>query len=115
MTSLVFKLVDRPSWDAVPASGSFAGSAVDARDGFIHFSAASQVQETARRYFAGQPDLLLVAVDTAALGDALRWEPSRGGELFPHLYGQLPRSAVRWVADLTLDAAGQHLFPELDA
>jgi uncharacterized protein (DUF952 family) len=113
MSSLVFKIVDRPSWEAVAASGTFGGSPVDARDGFIHFSSAAQVRETAARHFAGQPDLLLVAVDASALGDGLRWEPSRGGALFPHLYGPLPLSAVRWVQDLPLDAAGQHVFPEL--
>ena len=113
MTPLVFKLVDRAAWhDAVP-SGSFAGSEVDLRDGFIHFSTAAQVRETAARHFAGQPDLALVAVDTASLGDALRWEPSRGGALFPHLYAPLPFEAVRWVAPLELDGSGSHVFPDL--
>jgi uncharacterized protein (DUF952 family) len=115
MTSLVFKLVDRPSWHAVPALGPFAGSPVDARDGFIHLSTAAQVRDTAALYFQAHPDLLLVAVDAAALGGALRWEPSRGGALFPHLYGSLPRDAIRWVAELPLDDAGRHVFPELDA
>jgi uncharacterized protein (DUF952 family) len=113
MPPLVFKIVDRSSWDAAAASGAFGGSAVDARDGFIHFSSGAQVRETAARHFAGQADLLLVAIDASALGDALRWEPSRGGALFPHLYGRLPLSAVRWVQDLPLDANGQHVFPEL--
>ena len=112
MTALVFKLVDRASWQASAASGVFGGSPVDARDGFIHFSTAAQVRETAARHFAGRADLLMVAVAAGALGDALRWEPSRGGDLFPHLYGPLPLAAVRWVADLPLDAAGRHLFPE---
>jgi uncharacterized protein (DUF952 family) len=114
MTDLVFKLIDRSSWRAAEAAGIFAGSAVDARDGFIHFSTASQLRETAARHFAGQPNLLLVAVETAALGDALRWEPSRGGALFPHLYGPLPLSAVRRVSDVELDDAGQHVFPGLE-
>jgi uncharacterized protein (DUF952 family) len=112
MIALVFKLVDRATWQAAAATGVFAGSPVDARDGFIHFSTAAQVRETAARHFAGRADLQIVAVETAALGDALRWEPSRGGDLFPHLYGPLPLAAVRWVADLPLDAAGRHLFPE---
>jgi uncharacterized protein (DUF952 family) len=112
MTALVFKLVDRASWQAAAASGVFGGSPIDARDGFIHFSTAAQVRETAARHFAGRADLLIVAVAAGALGAALRWEPSRGGDLFPHLYGPLPLDAVRWVADLPLDAAGRHLFPE---
>ena len=114
MTALVFKLVDRASWQAAAAAGVFDGSAVDARDGFIHFSTAAQVRETAARHFAGQADLLLVAVEAAALGDALRWEPSRGGALFPHLYAPLPIGAVRWVADVGLDDAGVHVLPALD-
>lgn len=114
MTGAVFKLVDRSMWRAAEAAGVFAGSAVDERDGFIHFSTASQVAETAARHFAGQPHLLMVAVDAAALGPALRWEPSRGGALFPHLYGPLALSAVRWVADVALDGAGIHVLPALD-
>jgi uncharacterized protein (DUF952 family) len=113
MTRLVYKLADRVAWQAADAAGSFAGSAVDVRDGFIHFSTAAQVRETAARHFAGQADLLLIAVDADALGDALRWEPSRGGDLFPHLYGPLPLRAVRSVAPLPVDAAGRHLFPQL--
>ena len=93
--------------------GAFDGSAADARDGFIHFSTAAQVQETAARHFAGQSDLLLVAVAAERLGDALRWEPSRGGALFPHLYAPLPLGAVLWVADVRLDATGRHVFPDL--
>ena len=112
MTSIVYKLVDRAAWRAAETTGSFTGSAVDLRDGFIHFSSATQVRETAARHFAGQADLLLVAVDAAALGAALRWEPSRGGALFPHLYGPLPLDAVRSVASIGLDAGGHHVFPE---
>jgi uncharacterized protein (DUF952 family) len=111
MERTIFKLVDRASWQAAAASGAFTGSPVDRRDGFIHFSTAAQVRETAARHFAGQADLLIVAVETAALGDALRWEPSRGGALFPHLYAPLALHAVRWTADLPLDAAGRHVFP----
>ena len=92
MMHTVFKLVDRASWQAAVPSGSFDGSAADARDGFIHFSTAEQVGETAARHFAGQADLLLVAVAAASLGDALRWEPSRGGALFPHLYAPPSRA-----------------------
>jgi uncharacterized protein (DUF952 family) len=87
---LIYKIVPRALWDAATAAGSFDGSAVDVRDGFIHFSTAAQVPATAAKHFRDVKDLLLVAVDAAALGDALRWEPSRGGDLFPHLYGTLP-------------------------
>jgi len=114
MTDTIFKLIDRPAWRAASEAGTFGGSAVDAGDGFIHFSTAAQLPETAARHFAGRSDLVLVAVDAAVLGDALRWEVSRGGALFPHLYGPLSMGAVRWVAELTLDAAGRHVFPDLD-
>ena len=113
MTRTVFKLVDRASWQAAAPTGAFAGSAVDLRDGFIHFSTAEQVRETAARHFAGQSDLLLVAVAADSLGDALKWEPSRGGALFPHLYAPLPLDAVQSVADVELDASGRHVFPDL--
>jgi uncharacterized protein (DUF952 family) len=115
MPDLVYKIVDKASWEAVSGRTSYDGSPLDARDGFIHFSSAAQVAGTAARYFAGQADLLLVAVDAAALGGALRWEPSRNGELFPHLYGPLPRQAVRWIAELPLDAESRHVLPRLDA
>jgi uncharacterized protein (DUF952 family) len=115
MRRTVFKLVDRASWQAAAPSGSFDGSPVDVRDGFIHFSTAEQVRETAARHFAGQSDLLLVAVAADSLGDALKWEPSRGGALFPHLYAALPLAAVRWVADVRLDPSGQHVFPDLSS
>jgi uncharacterized protein (DUF952 family) len=83
---------------------------VDLADGFIHFSTAAQVRETAARHFAGQTGLVLIAVEAGALGSFLRWEPSRGGDLFPHLYGPLPLAAVRWVAPLALGADGVHVF-----
>jgi len=85
---------------------------IDLQDGFIHFSTAGQAAETAARHFTGQAGLVLVAVDADVLGDALRWEVSRGGALFPHLYGDLPMSAVREVVPLPLDADGRHVFPE---
>jgi uncharacterized protein (DUF952 family) len=113
MTPLVFKIVDRRSWEALPPGAPFEGSPVDLADGFIHLSSAAQVAETAARHFAGRRGLLLVAVDPAALGGALRWEPSRHGEPFPHVYGPLPRAAVRWVAELPLDDGGVHVFPSL--
>jgi len=83
------------------------------RDGFIHFSSATQVRDTATRYFAEAEDLMLIAVDADALGDALKWEVSRGGDLFPHLYGELPLAAVLWVRPLPLGIDQQHVFPEL--
>src|ERR1019366_10723829 len=91
----------------------FRGAGVDLSDGFIHFSTLSQAPATAARHYAGQGDLLLVAVDATRPGDALKWEGSRGGELFPHFYGELPLSAVAWVKRLPLDAAGNHDFSGL--
>ncbi|PWB58513.1 MAG: DUF952 domain-containing protein [Bradyrhizobiaceae bacterium] len=110
----IYKICDAAAWRAAERAGSFAGAAVDLRDGFIHFSSAAQLPETAARHFAGIPDLVLAAVDAAALGEALKWEPSRGGDLFPHLYGELRLAAVRWVRPLPLDAEGRHALPELE-
>jgi len=90
---VIYKICPRAAWLEAEASGAFAGLAVDITDGFIHFSTASQVPATLERHFAGQTDLVLVTVDPDGL-DGLRWEPSRGGDLFPHLYGPLPLSAV---------------------
>jgi uncharacterized protein (DUF952 family) len=109
----IYKIADATAWREAESAGHFAGAAVDHRDGFIHFSTAAQVYETATRHFAGVADLVLAAIDATALGAALKWEPSRGGDLFPHLYGPLPMTAVRWVRPLRLDAQGRHLFPEL--
>ncbi|CAO4144044.1 DUF952 domain-containing protein [Methylorubrum thiocyanatum] len=109
--ALVYKICPRALWREAESLGRFTGAPVDRADGFIHFSTAEQVAETAARHFAGQDDLLLVAVAADALGPALRFEPSRGGALFPHLYGDLPLSAVRAVADLPLGADGRHVFP----
>lgn len=110
--SPVFKIAGREEWAAAEAAGVYTGAPVDVADGFIHFSAAHQVAETAAKHFAGRDDLLLVAVDADALGDALRWEVSRGGDRFPHLYGPLPLDAVLWVKALPLAAEGAHVFPE---
>jgi uncharacterized protein (DUF952 family) len=111
---LILKIVPEALWRAAEAEGVFTGSPVDIADGFIHFSTAEQVGETAVRYFAGQQGLLLVAVSAAQLGAALRWEPSRGGALFPHLYAPLLTDAVVWVKPLPLGAGGQHEFPRLE-
>jgi uncharacterized protein (DUF952 family) len=100
-------------WEAAVAAGYFSGSPADARDGFIHFSTSAQVRDTAAKHFAGVPDLVLVAVPETAVRDALRWEPSRGGDLFPHLYDRLQVAAVSWMKPLPLDADGRHVFPVL--
>ena len=104
--SRIYKILPRPAWDAAFAQGRFDGSAVDLQDGFIHFSTASQAQETARRHFAGQADLLVLEVEADELGAALRWEPSRGGELFPHLYASLETALVRAVTEAPLGPDG---------
>jgi uncharacterized protein (DUF952 family) len=113
MASTLYKIVPEDVWRKAQGSGVFEGAPVDLADGFIHFSTAAQARETATRHFAGQTGLLLVAVDAAALGDALVFEPSRGGDLFPHLYAHLPLSAVVWQQPLPLGADGAHVFPEL--
>lgn len=92
--TLIYKICSQAEWDAARSAGSYTGSADDARDGFIHFSTAEQVAATVAKYFAGRGDLVLIEVDAAQLGSALRFEPSRGGALFPHLYGALPLHAV---------------------
>jgi uncharacterized protein (DUF952 family) len=109
--ALVYKLLNCTDWDAALRAGVYNGSADDHRDGFIHFSAAHQVRGTAAKYFAGQRDLVLVAIDATALGAALKWEASRGGDLFPHLYAPLQTSTARWAKPLPLDSAGVHVFP----
>ncbi|HVV93217.1 MAG TPA: DUF952 domain-containing protein [Hyphomicrobiales bacterium] len=113
--TLAYKIATAAEWRAAEAAGRYDGAAVDRADGFIHLSTAGQVAETAAKHFAGQGELVLVAVDCEALGPALRWEPSRGGALFPHVYGPLPLTAVRWVRPLPLGADGRHVFPELGA
>lgn len=114
MPDFVFKICPAVLWAEAQAKGVFDGAPVDHADGFIHFSTAAQAPETARRHFAGQAGLKLVAVEVAPLGAALRWEPSRGGDLFPHLYGALPLAAVAWVKDLPLGSDGAHLFPAME-
>ncbi|RXF67539.1 DUF952 domain-containing protein [Hansschlegelia zhihuaiae] len=110
--ALIYKIAPAALWAEAERQGAFSGAPVDRQDGFIHFSTAAQAPETAARHFAGQQGLVLAAVDAAALGPALKWEPSRGGALFPHLYGPLPLSAVRWTAPLPIGADGAHAFPE---
>ena len=110
----IYTLVRGEDWRAAQAVGEYRGSADDTRDGFLHFSTAAQVRASAARHRAGERDLLLVEVDVAALGDALRWEPAAGGSrpgLFPHLYGPLPLGAVRGATQLRLNPDGTHAFP----
>jgi len=109
----IYHICRREEWDAALRAGAYAGSSQDKSDGFIHFSAAAQIRESARKHRAGQTGLVLLTVDPRALGPSLKWEPSRGGQLFPHLYGSLPVAAVRGVDDLPLGADGTHVFPAL--
>lgn len=112
--TVIYKICPIPLWRAAERTGVFHGSEVDRRDGFIHFSSADQVVETAGKHFAGQSGLLLVRIDGTKLGDRLKWEPSRGGALFPHLYGDLELTAVTRVEPLPLGPDGRHAFPALD-
>jgi uncharacterized protein (DUF952 family) len=108
---MIFKICPKSLWEEALAAGVFYGAPVDLADGYIHFSTAGQVAETARRHFAGQDDLVLVTVEATGLGPALRWEESRGGDLFPHLYGPLPINAVKRTDALPLGPDGAHVFP----
>ncbi|MBD2748534.1 DUF952 domain-containing protein [Microvirga sp. BT688] len=112
---IIYKICPALLWREAEKVGFFVGAPIDIQDGYLHFSTAEQVRETATRHFAGQSDLLLIAIDGDSLGDALRYEPSRGGDLFPHLYARLPLSAVRWVKPLPLGQDNHHIFPDLDA
>jgi uncharacterized protein (DUF952 family) len=109
----IYKICSASAWREAERQGVYRGSADDARDGFIHFSTASQVAGTARKHFFGQTGLFLVEVDADALGGALRWESSRNDELFPHLYGDLDLGAVIGVRDMQARADGTHDIPEL--
>jgi uncharacterized protein (DUF952 family) len=109
----IYKICDKTLWEAALRDGVFRGAAIDLQDGYIHFSTAAQVEETAARHFVGQKGLVLVAIDAAALGDALKWEPSRGGALFPHLYGELPTRCAVGAWDLPRGDDGRLRFPPL--
>jgi len=108
---LVYKIFRGPEWAAFEATGSTPGAPVDLADGFIHFSTAEQARETAAKHFAGEGGLVLVAVEVDRLGTDLRWEPSRGGALFPHLYRELDASDVSWTHPLPLGPGDEHTFP----
>ena len=112
MSEVAYKLVTRADWDAARVAGAYAGSAVDRADGYIHMSTRAQLAATAAKHYAGQSGLMLVTVDLAALGDALRWEPSRGGDLFPHLYAPLPTGAALVARALSVDGEGVMQFED---
>lgn len=109
---MIYKICPSGLWREAETLGSFSGMPVDHESGFVHFSTGSQVRETAARHFSGQGDLLLIAVDENRVATLLRYEVSRGGDKFPHLYGTLPLTAVEWVKPLPVDADGRHVFPE---
>lgn len=108
---LIYKIFRRPEWDALRADGQTDGAPIDLADGYIHISTAAQVAETAAKHFTHESDLILIALEADALGEALKWEPSRGGALFPHLYRPLTLADVVWDKPLPLGANG-HVFPE---
>jgi uncharacterized protein (DUF952 family) len=110
---VIYKIFRAPEWAELDRAGDTAGAPIDRADGFIHFSTATQAAETAAKHFAGVEGLVLAAVDAEALGSDLRWEPSRGGALFPHLYRRLRRDEVAWTAPLPLGADGTHVFPDM--
>ena len=109
----IYKICERTAWRLAEQTGTYRVSVVDARDGFIHFSTVAQLTGTLVKHFAGQRELLLVAVDANALSSSLKWEPSRGGELFPHLYATLPLTAVRWTKPVPDEVSGRRVLPEL--
>jgi uncharacterized protein (DUF952 family) len=113
MSEVIYHMCPSQAWAAAVAAGRYDGGEDDRRDGFIHFSTAGQVRESARRHRRGQAGLVLIAVEAGRLGDRLRWEPSRGGALFPHLYGKLSPDEVSEVVKLPLGPDGEHLFPKL--
>ena len=112
MTAIAYKLVDGREWQAARADGIYRGSVLDRADGFIHLSTALQLPGTASKHYADREDLRLVEVDLTALAETLRWEPSRGGALFPHIYGDLPITAVKKVRGLAIDGTGMPRFAD---
>lgn len=111
-TMLIYKILRAPEWAALQAEGETMGAPVDVADGYVHFSTAAQLRETAARHFAGQDDLWLLAMDSTALAGLLKWEPSRGGALFPHLYGPLRLADAVSRNPLPLGPDGRHVFPD---
>jgi len=111
MSTIIYKVAASVEWQAARAAGIYRGSADDLRDGYIHFSTAAQLPGTLAKHFAGRAGLVLIAVDAPALGDALLWEPSRGGDLFPHLYDPLAVEAALWHTPIALKPDGAHDLP----
>ena len=109
--NLIYKIATGEEWSAAQAAGRYEGAPVDLADGFIHFSTAEQARETAAKHFAGRDGLFLLALDATRLGDKLKWEPSRGGALFPHVYGAIPTGLAASGTPLPLEN-GLHRFPE---
>src|ERR1700676_3217766 len=109
MTQLIYKILSAAEWQEAERVGVFVGAGIDLQDGYIHFSTAAQAEETAAKHFAGKSDLVLVAVDAEKLGEKLKWEISRGGALFPHVYGTLPTRDASWVRPLALGLDGKHV------
>ena len=112
--NIIYKICTRDEWESAEQLGRFTGSAADVADGFIHFSTAAQLRETAAKHFAGQTDLVVIAIDANRLGESIKWEPSRGGELFPHLYAALPTNSAIRVSPLPIGEDGILLFPSPD-
>lgn len=112
---IIYKICPEMLWREAEKVNSFTGAPIDIQDGYLHFSTGKQVKETANKHFSGQVDLLLIAIDADKLSPDLRYEPSRGGDLFPHLYAPLALSAVLWVKPLPLGPDGRHVFPDLDS
>lgn len=108
---MVYKIAPRAVWEGAVRDGIYRGSPDDHRDGFIHLSSEAQVAGTLARHYSGQSDLVLIAYEAAGLGGALKWEPSRGGDLFPHVYGPLDPAAALWVRPIAVGADGRHLVP----
>jgi uncharacterized protein (DUF952 family) len=114
MTRMIYHMCPADTWQEAVRAGTYRGTADDLRDGFIHFSTAEQIAESARRHRPGQSGLVLIAVESARLGDRLKWESSRGGALFPHVYGALDPAETASVRPLPLGSDGEHIFPPLD-
>jgi uncharacterized protein (DUF952 family) len=110
---MIYHMCPAEAWQEAVRAGEYRGTADDLRDGFVHFSTAAQIAESAQRHRAGQSGLVLVAVESTRLGDRLKWEKSRGGDLFPHLYGRLDPSEAASVRPLPLGSDGLHVFPQL--
>jgi len=114
VSKTIYKICSSEEWQIACADGCFKGAAIDVQDGYIHFSTALQVKETARLHFSGQKGLVLVGVDVKNLGAGLKWEASRGGDLFPHLFAALDVSAAKSVTTLEMGEDGLHIFPQLE-